>query len=68
MRVFGLSLAAASRLVSRNPATRVGLDVGEIRVGGHADLVLLAADLSLRATVVRGRRAYLHHDAEPKYK
>ena len=62
VNVFGLPLADASRLVSRNPAQFVGLDRGRLEAGSLADMVLLSAApaLELQATIIRGQVA---HDA-----
>jgi N-acetylglucosamine-6-phosphate deacetylase len=55
VHLFGKSLAVASRLCSANPARLMGLNAGTIEVGRDADLVILDADLNLKATVRAGR-------------
>ncbi len=54
---FGLSLPDAVYAASTAPAEAVGLtDVGSIRVGKRADLVVLDKNLALKAVFVDGRR------------
>ena len=49
------SVPAAARMASHTPARALGLtDVGTIRVGARADLVLLDDEAHLRATMRRG--------------
>ncbi|GAA3274605.1 N-acetylglucosamine-6-phosphate deacetylase [Dactylosporangium vinaceum] len=51
----GASLVAASRMASGTPAAAIGRhDVGELRVGARADLVLLDADLNVQRVMRAG--------------
>jgi N-acetylglucosamine-6-phosphate deacetylase len=55
---LGVSVPAAARMASHTPARALGLpDVGDIRVGARADLVLLDDEAHLRATMRRGQWA-----------
>jgi beta-aspartyl-dipeptidase (metallo-type) len=52
----GLALGEVLPVFTRNPATLLRLPgKGRIRAGADADLLVLASDLSLRATVAGGR-------------
>ena len=52
---LGLSVEAAARMASHTPARALGLSgAGDMRVGGHADLVLLDDRGRLLATMARG--------------
>lgn len=55
VRLLGKSLAVASRLCSANPARLMGVNAGTLAVGREADLVILDADLNLKATIVAGQ-------------
>lgn len=55
VRLFGQSLAEASRLCSGNPARLMGLKAGVLAPGRPADLVILDDDLRVTATFVAGR-------------
>jgi N-acetylglucosamine-6-phosphate deacetylase len=61
MAATGFSLQQAWPATSRTPAEAMGLgnELGQIRPGYRADLVLLDADLSVVATVVGGQVAFL---------
>ena len=49
------ALAAAVQMTSTTPARAVGLtDVGYLRVGAQADLVVLDSDLQISAVLARG--------------
>jgi N-acetylglucosamine-6-phosphate deacetylase len=52
----GIELHEALNLASRNPARLMGLDhkIGSLRVGNHADLLLLTPELKLRKVFVGG--------------
>ncbi len=52
----GLSLGAASRAASLNPARVLGLDaeIGSIEQGKRANLVVLDGDLDVAAVIVDG--------------
>jgi N-acetylglucosamine-6-phosphate deacetylase len=51
----GLSLEVAIAAATSTPASLLGLEgVGELRPGGHADLVVLDDDLGLRGVLRRG--------------
>jgi N-acetylglucosamine-6-phosphate deacetylase len=56
----GIPAADAVRAVTANPARVLGLDaeLGHIRIGAPADLVVLDADWSVRATFVGGTSAW----------
>jgi N-acetylglucosamine-6-phosphate deacetylase len=55
----GLGAAAAIRMASEVPARLLGRDdLGLLRVGALADLVLLDRDLTVRETLVGGRSVY----------
>ncbi|MEJ7762191.1 MAG: N-acetylglucosamine-6-phosphate deacetylase [Thermomicrobiales bacterium] len=58
---WGFDLAAAVTMATRTPARAVGLDrrKGVLRDGFDADLVILAPDLSVAATICRGRLAHV---------
>lgn len=60
MRATGLTLAEALPMATSVPAQSLGLghELGAIKPGFVADLVLLDADLTVRATIVRGALAY----------
>ncbi|HEY6737433.1 MAG TPA: N-acetylglucosamine-6-phosphate deacetylase [Actinopolymorphaceae bacterium] len=56
VREVGVPLDQAARMVAANPARALGLnDVGEIRSGLRADLVVLDDDLTVEAVMVGGR-------------
>ena len=55
VRLFGKSVAEASRLCSANPARLMGLNAGTLAAGQDADLIIVDADLNLKATVVAGQ-------------
>ncbi|WP_461153818.1 N-acetylglucosamine-6-phosphate deacetylase [Saccharopolyspora tripterygii] len=56
VRDCGLSVPAAVAATATNPARRLGLtDVGEIREGADADLVVLGDDLDLQGVMQRGQ-------------
>ena len=55
----GCDLAAALRCASAYPAELLGRhDLGHLRPGALADLVLIDADLTVAATVIAGRVVY----------
>ncbi|MDQ3514526.1 MAG: amidohydrolase family protein, partial [Chloroflexota bacterium] len=58
---WGFDLAAAVTMATRTPARAVGLDgrKGALMDGHDADLVVLAPDLSVAATICRGRLAHV---------
>ncbi len=53
----GIPLEAALKLVSSNPARRVGIvqDKGSIEEGKDADLLIVAPDLNLESVMAKGR-------------
>jgi beta-aspartyl-dipeptidase (metallo-type) len=53
----GVPLEAALKLVSSNPARRVGIfqDKGSIDEGKDADLLIVAPDLDLESVMAKGR-------------
>jgi N-acetylglucosamine-6-phosphate deacetylase len=55
-RFTGASLVTAVRLASRNPARMTGLDTGELREGGAADIVVLSPEGEVVATWLSGNR------------
>jgi N-acetylglucosamine-6-phosphate deacetylase len=56
---FGRSLAEASVLCSRTPATVLGIPTkGALAVGMDADIIILTEDLELTATIAGGRLLY----------
>ncbi len=56
----GCSIADAVRAATATPARLVGADdTGSIEPGGLADIVLLEPDLTVAATLCRGRLAYV---------
>ena len=59
VKEMGFSHAEALRMASTNPATFLGLEqeLGHVRAGHFADLVVLDEGLQARATVVRGHYA-----------
>ena len=61
MSATGWPLVQAWPATSLSQAQAMGIDreVGRIRRGAHADLVLLDAEAQVAATVVGGRLAYL---------
>lgn len=61
MAATGLSLAEAWPVTSRTPAQAIGLqaEIGSLRPGARADLVLLDHQLGVVATVVGGEVVYL---------
>ena len=65
MAASGLSLAAAWPATSRTPAQSLGLDhqLGALKPGYRADVVLLDAQLQVVATVVGGQVVYLREPA-----
>lgn len=65
MAASGLSLAAAWPATSRTPAQSLGLDhqVGALKPGYRADVVLLDVQLQVVATVVGGQVIYLRDPA-----
>ena len=64
MAASGWPLADAWPITSRAPAQSLdlGSEFGNIAPGAWADLVVLDADLSVAATIVRGRLAYARAD------
>ncbi|MCB9162006.1 MAG: N-acetylglucosamine-6-phosphate deacetylase [Caldilineaceae bacterium] len=64
MAASGWPLADAWPITSRTPAQSLDLgpEFGNIAPGAWADLVVLDADLSVAATIVRGRLAYARAD------
>jgi N-acetylglucosamine-6-phosphate deacetylase len=58
IRLFNKSMAAASRVTSRNPARLMGLNKGEIAPGRDADLIVLDKNLDLCYTIVAGQIVY----------
>lgn len=61
VREVGVSLEAASRMASANPARQIGIDgvTGYIEVGKRADLLLLNDDLELLSIWINGRQLEL---------
>lgn len=56
VRECGVSLADAVRAATATPAGIAGLaDVGEVRAGGYADLLVVDDELALRRVLYRGR-------------
>jgi N-acetylglucosamine-6-phosphate deacetylase len=62
MDFTGCSLESAINMATRNPARLIGLEnVGEIRVGKRADLILVTMDdhkMNIRQTIVNGDVVY----------
>jgi N-acetylglucosamine-6-phosphate deacetylase len=58
IRLFDKSMGVASRICSRNPASLLGLNKGEVAPGQDADLIVLDTDLELRYSIVGGRIVY----------
>ncbi len=59
MRYAGIPLAEAVSLVTRNPASALREDdLGELRPGAYADVVLLDAGLNVRTTIRSGKTAF----------
>jgi N-acetylglucosamine-6-phosphate deacetylase len=62
MRFTGCSLESAINMATRNPARLIGLDdVGEIREGKRADLILFTLDdhqMNIRQTILNGEVVY----------
>lgn len=59
MRYADVPLAEAVSLVTRNPASALGEDdLGELRPGAYADVVLLDAELNVRMTIRSGEIAF----------
>jgi N-acetylglucosamine-6-phosphate deacetylase len=55
----GASLELAVGAATRAPARLLGRpDLGELRVGGAADIVVLDGSLEVRRTLVAGREVY----------
>ncbi len=56
----GVPLEKALRLATLNPAKSIHKEheLGQIRVGGYADFVLLNDDLSIKSTYIRGKCVY----------
>ena len=54
IKLFGKSIAEASRLCSRNAAILLGLNKGEIAPGRDADVVIMTKDFKLTHTVCNG--------------
>ena len=52
---FGIPLERAVYAATTAPARSVGIEAGEIAVGGPADLILLGPDLSLRGVWIDGQ-------------
>jgi len=65
IRELECSLEDVIRMVSETPAWILGIDdkKGSVEVGKDADLVLLDAELQVRATIVRGNLVYMSEDA-----
>jgi N-acetylglucosamine-6-phosphate deacetylase len=63
-KVAGVDLAAAVRMATLTPATIVGRssEIGSLEPGKRADVLLLDADLSVRAVFIDGRQANLGSD------
>lgn len=61
---WGFDLAAAITMATRTPARAIGLDgrKGALHDGHDADLVILAPDLSVAATICRGALAHVVPD------
>ncbi len=56
MRYAGIPVAEAVSLVTRNPAAALREDdLGELRPGAYADVVLLDAELNVRTTIRSGK-------------
>jgi N-acetylglucosamine-6-phosphate deacetylase len=55
-RFTGEPLETAVQLASRNPARMAGLDAGELREGGAADVVVLSPEGSVIETWIAGSR------------
>ncbi len=62
----GLSLKDAFRIGSLNPATAAGLDneLGSLRPGKRADLIVIDEDINLYTTMVGGRIVYESEDGK----
>jgi N-acetylglucosamine-6-phosphate deacetylase len=65
IRELECSLEDAVWMVSETPAWILGMDdkKGSVEVGKDADLVLLDAELQVKATIVRGSLVYVSQDA-----
>jgi len=61
---IGIDLAAASQMLSRNPADYLGLpDRGRIAPGAWADLLAFDPDLQLTSIVIEGEALTLQPDS-----
>jgi len=62
----GLSLKDAFRIGSLNPAAAAGLDneLGSLRPGKRADLIVIDEDINLYTTMVGGRIVYESEDGK----
>ncbi len=58
IRLFGMNVAEASCLCSRNPALLLGLNKGEISMGRDADMLILDSDLNVLYVIVAGKLIY----------
>ena len=60
MKFTGKPVEECSQLVSKNPATLLGIEdqKGEIAVGKDADIVLLDEDYTVSRTIVQGKTMY----------
>ena len=58
IRLFGKSMAVASRVTSGNQARLMGLNKGEIAPGRDADLIVIDKDLELLYTIAAGEIVY----------
>ncbi|HEY3297179.1 MAG TPA: amidohydrolase family protein [Armatimonadota bacterium] len=58
IRLFGKSMAAASKICSRTPAALMGLNKGDLSPGKDADIIILSPELDLLCTISDGRMIY----------
>ena len=62
MQFTGCSLESAINMATRNPARLIGLeDVGEIKVGKRADLILFSMEdkeMAIKQTILNGDVVY----------
>ena len=62
-----MPLADAVGMVSANPArvTRIDKDVGMLKEGLKADIVLMTEDLKVQSTIVCGERVFGKEETDP---